>query len=501
MLRTGRAADEWIRLVLLAIALVSLSISTTRAQDAASRSAQVEGVVRDATGNQLAGASVTLQEGNQSTSAETKTNAAGAFVFPAVRPGTYRLRAEKSGFRDAIDDSVKLTAAEKKHCELVLRALVESSPASSESSSSSAVNASSAIALDDTPHFTVAGVTDSTGSGGHGSETRMRTGDALAKETLKLESSEMTAASGAALPEAESGELAQAREQLNRRLTTEKLEAKEEADLRRRLGDVDEKLEDPLAAVREYERAAALRPSESNYFAWGAELLLHRAVVPATEVFGRGARLHPDSARMLAGLGAALYASGSVDEAAERLCAAADLAPAAAAPYIFLGEMQEASSTEIPCAERKLARFAGDHPENATLNYYYALALWKRVRGIENPEAWRRVEDLLRKACGIDPKLDMAYLQLGNLYFARGEFKNALTAYEDAATANPGGSESHYRLGLTYKRLGEGAKAEREIAEYKDLEKAEAASVERQRRELRQFLVVLKDQPAEERPR
>jgi tetratricopeptide (TPR) repeat protein len=499
MLRTGRAADEWIRLVLLAIALVSLSISTARAQDAASRSAQVEGVVRDATGNQLAGASVTLQEGSQSTSAETKTNAAGAFVFPAVRPGTYRLRAEKSGFRDAIDDSVKLTAAEKKHCELVLRALVESSPASSESSSSSGVNASSAIALDDTPHFTVAGVTDSTGSGGHGSETRMRTGDALAKETLKLESGEMTAASGAALPEG--GELARARDQLNRRLTTEKFEPKEEADLRRRLGDVDEKLQDPLAAVREYERAAALQPSEPNYFAWGAELLLHRAVVPATEVFGRGARLHPNSARMLAGLGAALYTSGSVDEAAQRLCAAADLAPAEVAPYLFLGQIQEASSTPIPCVEQELERLAASRPENAMANYYYSVALWKRERGLENPEAWRRVEDLLRKACAIDPKLDSAYLQLGNLYFARGEFKDALAAYEKSVGANPGGSESHYRLGLTYKRLGEDAKAEGEIAKYKELEKAEAAAVERQRRELRQFLVVLKDQPAKELPR
>ena len=76
--------------------------------------------------------------------------------------------------------------------------------------------------------------------------------------------------------------------------------------------------------------------------------------------------------------------------------------------------------------------------------------------------------------------------------------KDALAAYEKSAAANPGGSECHYRLGLTYKRLGEEAKAQSEIAEYKELEKAEAAVVERQRRELRQFLVVLKDRPVKD---
>ena len=50
------------------------------------------------------------------------------------------------------------------------------------------------------------------------------------------------------------------------------------ADAHRLAGELDEKLGDPLAAVQEYERAARLDPSEQNYFAWGSELLLHRAV-------------------------------------------------------------------------------------------------------------------------------------------------------------------------------------------------------------------------------
>src|SRR5260221_12040225 len=47
--------------------------------------------------------------------------------------------------------------------------------------------ASSAVQLDDRPNFAVAGVTDTAGSGGPGSETRMSTGDVLARETVGLE--------------------------------------------------------------------------------------------------------------------------------------------------------------------------------------------------------------------------------------------------------------------------------------------------------------------------
>jgi tetratricopeptide (TPR) repeat protein len=592
-----RAIGSWSGLAFLLAAFVSLSLSPAPGQDSTpQQEAEVEGTVRDSAGRAVAGASVLLQREDQSKVAETKTDAGGAFTFLAVRAGTYTVKTERSGSRDAIESSIHLVPAEKKHCDLVFRGAEDSSassassarsapsPSSSSSSSSSpsstASTSSSAIELDDRPNFIVAGITDSTGSGGHGSETRMRTGEVLAKETLNLKLAESqgvsTTAAGPGGHEAHRsesvlraallqsprgfeanhelgefyfhsekcreaipllrtayqinphdhanalelalalkacGEFSQAREQVKQMLAGEnKLDKPDEADLRRVLADLDEKLEDPLDAVREYERAAGLDASEPNYFAWGAELLLHRAVAPALEVFGRGVRLHPDSARMLAGLGAALYTSGSVEEAAQRLCAASDLSlsgspsgfpsgsASESAPYLFLGEMQEATSTPLPCIEQRLARFAHDQPENAFANYYYALALWKRDRGAENPDALRQVEALLLTSSAIDPKLDLAYLQLGNLYFARGSFREAVTAYRKAVVANPAGSEAHYRLGLTYKRTGEGAKAQREFEDYKELDKKEAAGIERQRRELRQFIFVLKDQALKDQP-
>src|SRR5207244_6264099 len=151
-------------------------------------------------------------------------------------------------------------------------------------------------------------------------------------------------------------------------------------DIHNGLGDSDEQLGDPLEAVRQYEQAAQLDPSEKNDFDWGTELLLHRAVKPAVDVLTKGAAKFPTSERMLAGLGAALYGSGSYNEAAERVCAASDLKPADSAPYLFLGQMDKAAPEPLPCVEPKLARFVTIEPKNALAHYYYALSLWKRNR-------------------------------------------------------------------------------------------------------------------------
>jgi len=55
-------------------------------------------------------------------------------------------------------------------------------------------------------------------------------------------------------------------------------------------------------------------------------------------------------------------------------------------------------------------------------------------------------------------------------------------------------------LAQAYKRSGENAKAQQEFAAYARCEKADAEARERERRELRQFLVILKNSPASPPP-
>ena len=85
-------------------------------------------------------------------------------------------------------------------------------------------------------------------------------------------------------------------------------DAASSAELYRLAGELDEKLGDPLGAVRELEHAVRLEPSEANYFAWGSELLLHRAIWQAVEVFESGLKAYPKSARIETALGTALFA-------------------------------------------------------------------------------------------------------------------------------------------------------------------------------------------------
>jgi tetratricopeptide (TPR) repeat protein len=442
----------------------------------------VAGTVHDSAGDPLPDVSVVFEEKATAESIEAKTDAKGTFSFLTFRAGAYNVRAEKGGMRTAA--SLALTLGEKKQIDLVLGPANQrpaQSPGASKSSGASTPNPSPPkMEYADQPSFTVAGVTDWTNVGGHGSDTKLRTSESLARETLALKSGDGSDA------------LANA------------TEAARTADSHRLLGDRAETSGDPVTAEREYEEAVRLNPSEQNYFAWGAELLLHRAIQPAREVFSKGATAHPKSARMLAGLGAALYAGGSYDQAARRLCAAADLQRDAPTGYLFLGKMEKASPDALPCAEDRLEQFARNQPDSALANYYYAVALWKQYRGVESgsedSSVLQRIEALLQKAIAVDPKFDEAYVQLGTLYYARGNFPQAISAYKKAIEVNPQSAEAHYRLGSAYKRIGEEQKSEQEMQLYKQADKTETAAVEQQRREIRQFMIILKDQPKAEKP-
>jgi tetratricopeptide (TPR) repeat protein len=484
------------RAALIALAAAaSWSSATSFAQDSPAHqevTITVRGTIRTSAGEPIADASVFLEEKGSSTPVATKTNAAGTFLLAATHAGTYALRAAKSGFRAAVAESLTLASGDKKRVDLVLEPLQANN------------SASAPMEFKDEPNFTVAGVTDWSNLGLHGSDATSRTGEALAKETLALKSGDPGKASSRtangrynqALAYQAKGDFAQAREQVRKLLA-----AADDAEGHRLLGDLDERLDDPLEAVREYEQAVRMDPSEQNYFEWGSELLLHRAAKPAAEVFTKGSGAHPQSARMLAGLGAALYSVGSYDEAARRLCDASDLQPADPAAYLFLGKIEKATSLPLPCSEEKLARFVMNQPENALANYYYAISLWKRNKGSEDPKSSQQVKVLLEKAVSIDPKLDEAYVQLGVLYAAQNDFEQAIRACKKAIEANPRLGEAHYRLGLTYQRVREKAKAQQEFQAYEQIQKTEAAAVERQRRELRQFLIILKDQPTASSPR
>jgi tetratricopeptide (TPR) repeat protein len=420
---------------------------------------------------------------------KTKSNADGSFRAILSKAGTYRIRAEKAGMGSTAAHAIHLELGDAKRCDLVL------SPAPTTPGSSSASESTAAFEFKDEPNFTVAGVKDWSNAGLHGSDARARTSEALTKETIALNGNadrsttpSSNAAYDLALEYREKGDFERARAEARKSLA-----ASDTADGHRLLGDLDERLGDSLEAVREFEHAARIDPSEQNYFAWAGELLLHKAAQPAAEVFAKGASVHRDSARLLAGLGVAMYAEGSYDEAARRLCAASDLKPADPVPYLFLGEIERSSAAPLPCGKERFARFLREQPESAQANYYYAMSLWKSQRDSQNQTGSPQIEQLLQKAIKLDSKLTDAYVQLGIVRAARGDFAGAKEAYKKALAVDPASSDAHYRLGLAYKRTGEDANARHEFAAYEQARKSESESADRERKELRQFSIIFKD--------
>ncbi len=68
----------------------------------------ISGEVRDPSGAVIAGAKITLTNVKTNATRTTESNASGAYVFPALQPGLYSLRAEKEGFKSYVRTNVEI---------------------------------------------------------------------------------------------------------------------------------------------------------------------------------------------------------------------------------------------------------------------------------------------------------------------------------------------------------------------------------------------------------
>jgi tetratricopeptide (TPR) repeat protein len=504
----------------------------------AQNSASLRGLIRDSSGKPVAGATVQLKVKEATQTQTVHSDSQGNYSFAAIQSGVYILRAEMAGYSVAEISSLFLAPKEDKHVDLNL--VPEKNVATQPSPNAQPE-------FFDQPSFTVAGVTDTTSLGGHGSDTVVRTRESLAKETVSLGKNSAAAENSAALDAektlrasverepasfesnhrlgkllVENGKAREAIVYLDRASALKRadyensyllalansrsgnyerarndtqalLDHSDKAELHHLLGDVQEKLGNSLAAVREYQRAAELEPTETYLFDWGSELLLHHAPEPAAEVFTKGNRLFPHSVRMLVGLAAAWFARGSYDQAVQRICEASDLNPSDSTPYLFLGKMQKAEATPSAEVLQKLQRFVEQQPANGEANYYYAIALWKVRSGSPNNSV--KVESLLMNATRLNPMFAGAYVQLGIVHSENRDYSKAILDYQEAIHSDPKAEEAHYRLAQAYRQSGDRGKAEAELQIYNALAKESAQRTERERHEIRQFVYTLRDQP------
>jgi tetratricopeptide (TPR) repeat protein len=274
---------------------------------------------------------------------------------------------------------------------------------------------------------------------------------------------------------------------------------KDTAELHDLLGEVEEKDGNFVNAANEFEAAAHMDPSESNIFDWGCELLLHRTLEPAIEVFRQGTSKFPTSPRMAIGLGMALYSVGKYDEAVKSLLRAADLDPQDPRTYRFLSRALDSSPTQANEVVDCFRRFADLQPQNGQALYYYTMSLWKAKRAQDPAFDLTQIEALLKKAISLEPGLAEAHLQLGNLYSDERKFADAIPEYLRARELNPDLADAHYRLAQAYVHTGRKDLAEDELKIYQQLDAQHLSDLDKQRAEVRQF-VYSEKQGAEAKP-
>ena len=233
------------------------------------------------------------------------------------------------------------------------------------------------------------------------------------------------------------------------------------------LGEVEARRADYLNAAKEYHRAAEIDPSESNIFDLATFLLQQKKYVgfvdESIKFLRYGVSKYPRSSKMMVALGVALYASGQYDEALRVLCVAVDMKPKDRRPVEFLGMARRVSPELAEEVDRRLEDFAERYPDNAAINYYYAVSLWERGGGKQGKNV-DKIEALLRKAVVEAPEWYEPCYQIGILFQDEKRYPEAILAMQRTVKLQSDFVPAHYRLATLFNQSGQKQLAARELA-------------------------------------
>ena len=281
-----------------------------------------------------------------------------------------------------------------------------------------------------------------------------------------------------------------------RRLVEDLLRETNSGELHGLLGRIDEEQAKYVEAANEFASAAYLDPSEDNLFAWGSELLLHRAYEPAIAVFQQATVRYPQAPRLWVGLGMSLYSRGEYEPSVHALMQATDLNAQDPRCYLFLSKAYLSSPSQAEAVIERFHHYAEMKPADAMAQYYYAMSLWKGRRLNAEAIDFPKVESLLQRSIALDATNAEVHLELGILYSDQHEEAKALPEYQAALRLSPDLAEAHFRIGRLYLRTGEKEKAQVELDRFKQLQAQHQAAVDKERAEVQQFVIPTKSSPS-----
>ena len=225
-------------------------------------------------------------------------------------------------------------------------------------------------------------------------------------------------------------------------------------------------------AVHAFQDAIGLDPvDETNYLDLEKILLAQHRFTTAVELSKRTVGAFPDSARALFQKGSVELAVDQFRDAIDSFTRALQLDPASADAAIGLARAQ-ARAGMTPQAKTTLQDAIRKSSRKAPLELELAVLFLKESEtGEANSEA--RAEELLLSSAAHDSTLAETYYQLGDISLRHDRTVKALVYLEKAEELDPESVKTHFALARTYRRLGRGEDAARQIEIYERLKEKE----------------------------
>jgi len=230
------------------------------------------------------------------------------------------------------------------------------------------------------------------------------------------------------------------------------------------LGDAEELLDEPDAALASYERAAALEPQNGPLQAKIAALWVKKGDLAKAQAIleGLGGRKavvgSPEFSAAMSGLGLALLGAGEVDRALELYRKATLLSPESPAVWLNLGS----------------AYFALGRYDEALESFEKAVALDKtfalgwsnigqvhlmRLTGDNSQATADAAFGYFDKAIALEPKLAVAWNGRASVALMTGQADRAIRDYERAIELDPGLLDAYINISVALRDQGRYAEA------------------------------------------
>jgi tetratricopeptide (TPR) repeat protein len=269
------------------------------------------------------------------------------------------------------------------------------------------------------------------------------------------------------------------------------LERSASAALYNTLAELEETSGEYLEAVRNYQKAVELAPTnEDYYFDLGMEYLSHFTFGPALEVYTIGTNKFPDSPRQYLGLAFSHYAVREYAQAADAFTRALEIDPDSPAVLkAWNTVLSSLSPADWGAILPRLSRLAASHPQSADLAFSYGAALFRSEFAKGPKGALEQPQLFLERAIKLRPEFPAARVELAGLYAAKKEDQKAVDEYLEAIKQDPKSDIPHYRLGQIYRQMNKMDLATQQLAQYQELSRLHQEEIKRNRSAIQQFVL------------